>query len=142
MCTVVNIKHYGSKEKLTEAFGDKWVYIGRSNPTYRVGKSVLANPYKLAADQDPGETLEYYRHWLWHQIQAEHQGVIKALLEIKDDTVLVCWCKPGPCHGDIVRDAARWLQSQDVIKSSYTRRRKNGSVAIHEAYLLPLPKVS
>jgi hypothetical protein len=113
MCRVVNFKQYGSKEALDKAFGDHWTYIGRSNRYAGVAQSPLANPFK---DSDfggqRGATLPHYRRWLWGRIQSGDTAVIDALRAIDDSTVLVCWCAPGPCHGEVVKAAAAWLQGQ------------------------------
>ena len=29
-----------------------------------------------------------------------------------EDIVLICWCKPKPCHGDILAKAIEWLAKQ------------------------------
>jgi hypothetical protein len=110
MCEVVNFKQYGSSERLNQAFGDKWLYIGRANPTVGFVASALANPFKVKDfGGQRGATLGHYRWWLWGQIQAGNEAVLKALKAITPETVLVCYCKPGPCHGDVVKKAAEWL---------------------------------
>jgi hypothetical protein len=111
MCTVVNFKQYGSRAALYRAFGDRWLYIGRANRYAQLAASPLANPFK-AKDYGRGGTLGHYRRWLWAQIQAGNQEVLTALRAITPESVLVCYCKPGPCHGDIVKAAAIWLRSQ------------------------------
>lgn len=112
-CQVANFKDYGSIQALDQAFGDRWVYIGRKNCHAGLPQSPLANPYKR---QDfggqRGATLPHYRRWLWQQIQAGNEAVLKALRAIDNQTVLVCWCHPHPCHVQVVRAAAAWLRSQ------------------------------
>jgi hypothetical protein len=113
-CQVANFKDYGSVERLNQAFDDRWLYIGRANCYAGLEASPLANPHKR---QDfggrHGATLPHYRRWLWQQIQAENEAVLNALRIITDQTVLICWCDPKPCHGEIVRAAAAWLQKQE-----------------------------
>ncbi len=112
MSQVVNFNSYGSADALTQAFGTRWVYIGRTNPHYQLPASPLANPFKRQTyGGQRGCTLPHYRRRLWQRIQAGDEAVIEALRAIDVDTVLVCWCKPGPCHGDVVLAAAAWLQS-------------------------------
>lgn len=113
MCTVTNFKHYGSKAALEQAFGDRWLYIGRANGHAQLEASPLANPFKVRDfGGQRGATLGDYRRWLWGRIQAGDTAVIEALRTIDEDTVLVCWCAPGPCHGEVVRAAAAWLRDQ------------------------------
>ena len=111
MCTVVNFKHYGSKAALDRAFGDRWLYIGRANGYAQLEASPLANPFKVS-EHGRGGTLVHYRRRLWEQIQAENQEVLATQRSITPQSVLVCWCSPLPCHGDVAKAAASWLRSQ------------------------------
>jgi hypothetical protein len=109
MCRIVNFKVYGSKEALNKAFGNHWTYIGRANRYAGLPQSPLANPFKASAfGGQQGATLPHYRRWLWKRIQDGDEGVVTALRDITEDSVLVCYCKPGPCHGDVVKAAAAW----------------------------------
>jgi hypothetical protein len=112
---VVNFKDFGSQEALDAAFGDRWLYIGRQNQYAGVGTSPLANPFRAAAYGGRGATLPYYRKWLWQQIQDGNPVVLQTLQEIGQTAVLVCWCKPEPCHGDVVRKAALWVQRDRYV---------------------------
>jgi len=113
-CDVANFKAYGSVQALNRAFGDRWVYIGRANSYAGLPASPLANPFKAREFSGRGQTLPHYRLWLWGRIQAGDEAVLDALKAIDAQTVLVCWCVPGPCHGDVVKAAAAWLRSQTV----------------------------
>jgi hypothetical protein len=113
MCTVINFKQYGSKDALDKTFGDRWTYIGRANRYAGLPRSPLANPFKVNDfGGRRGATLSHYRRWLWGRIRAGDAAVIEALRAIDDSTVLVCWCAPGPCHGEVIQAAAAWLQGQ------------------------------
>lgn len=114
MCTVANFKAYGCVQALNQAFGDRWVYIGRANSYAGLPQSPLANPFKAREFGGRSQTLPYYKCWSWQHIQADDKAVLDALEAIDDQTVLVCWCVPGPCHGDVVKAAADWLRSQTV----------------------------
>jgi hypothetical protein len=112
MSQVVNFKSTGSAAALTQTFGTRWVYVGRANPHHHLPASPLANPYRRQTyGGQRGCTLPHYRRWLWQRIQAGDEAVIAALTAIDDPTVLVCWCKPGPCHGDVILAAAAWLKT-------------------------------
>jgi hypothetical protein len=113
MCRVVNFKQYGSIEVLGETFGDRWTYIGRASRLAGLPRSPLANPFRVGDFGGRcGATLPFYRRWLWAQIQAGDPAVIEALRAIDDSSVLVCWCSPGPCHGEVVKAAAAWLKDR------------------------------
>ncbi|MEW5985054.1 MAG: DUF4326 domain-containing protein [Chloroflexota bacterium] len=110
MCTIVNFREYGSAAALTQAFGHHWLYVGRANHRAGLPASPLANPYQVATSGRQ-QAISQYRCWLWQRIQSGDEAVIAALKSISADTVLVCWCKPEACHGDVVRAAAEWLKS-------------------------------
>ncbi|MCZ7673818.1 MAG: DUF4326 domain-containing protein [Chloroflexi bacterium] len=78
---------------------DRWVYIGRANSYAGLEQSPLANPFKVKELGSRGQTLPHYKRWLWERIQAGDEAVLDALRAIDTQTVLVCWCAPGPCHG-------------------------------------------
>lgn len=108
---VVNFKDYGSVEKLNEVFGHHWLYVGRANRYAGLSASPLANPFKVVHGKR-GETLNQYRRWLWQQMKQEE--VLNVLRSISEETILVCWCKPAACHGDVIIKAVEWLKNQEV----------------------------
>jgi len=93
MCTVVN-KHY-------EAYD---VYIGRGS---RLGN---LRPINDAIGDTREVVIAWYRGWLWDQIK---QGNITlSYLRSLDGKRLGCFCKPRPCHGDVVVAAVKWAKEQ------------------------------
>ena len=112
MCQVINFKAHGSTAVLDKQYGANWLYIGRANSQAGLPASPLANPFKVANCGGRGGTLPHYRRWLWERIQAGDRAVPEALDNVGPETALVCWCKPGPCHGDVVLAAAAWRQAQ------------------------------
>lgn len=110
---VVNFRHYGSVPALNEAFGGRWLYVGRANQYAGLLASPLANPFKVRDfGGRSGATLPHYRRWLWGRIRRGDPAVIEALRAIDETAVLVCWCAPGPCHAELVLAAAAWLREQ------------------------------
>ncbi|MAU00672.1 MAG: hypothetical protein CL608_26300 [Anaerolineaceae bacterium] len=61
MCQIINYKQHGSSSALNQAFGDRWVYIGRANRTAGLSQSPLANPFKVKDFGGRGRTLPHYR---------------------------------------------------------------------------------
>ena len=109
---IVNFKDYRSTAALDQAFGSKWVYVGRHNSGAGLPSSPLANPFKVSSDLPREAAIEAYRHWLWQRIQAGDAEVLAVLRTIDDDSVLVCWCSPKPCHAEVIARAAVWLRKQ------------------------------
>lgn len=54
-----------------------------------------------------GATLPCYRKWLWEKIG--NDKVYRERVRALAGKVLVCFCKPHPCHGDILAACADWL---------------------------------
>jgi hypothetical protein len=99
MITVVN-------KRWTVSNGE---YIGRPSP--------LGNPFIIGPDGDRDEVIAKYRRWLWLQMDAPDSPALAELNRLTDlhDTgeplVLVCWCAPKPCHGDVLSNAITWLSA-------------------------------
>jgi len=99
---VVHVSHYN---------GDG-VYVGRG--CYGFGKSVLANPFVIGKDGDRNEVIEKYRKWLWIEYNkgGEARNELERLSDIVrrgDRLVLMCWCKPKACHGDVIKRCIDWM---------------------------------
>lgn len=109
---IVNFKSYGSVKALYKAFGGRWVYIGRPNPFYALPGSPLANPFKITPNYSRESSLKDYSNYLWSKINAADPGILFALGKLSANSVLVCWCAPLPCHGQIVASAWEWLNSR------------------------------
>jgi len=94
--TVVNIRH--------EPYD---VYIGRAGHGH---DGRWGNPFRLIPGQDRGATIDRYRVWLWQQIQLG-RITVEELAQLHGKT-LGCFCKPEPCHGDVLAAAAAWAAQQ------------------------------
>lgn len=95
--------------------GENTIYIGRS--CYGMQGSILANPYKIGRDGDRTQVMAKYRRWLWKQV-TERGPVYHELLRMArrsrtEHLKLACWCKPEPCHGDIIKNCIEWLITQN-----------------------------
>lgn len=84
MTTVI---HHRLRQPIDEASGD-YVYIGRP--------SKWGNPYRIGSDGTRAEVIAKYETWL-----RGCPDLLADLPELKDKT-LGCWCKPLPCHGDVL----------------------------------------
>ena len=98
--------------------GVRVVYIGRP--------SIFGNPVKIGqrcpecgrVHADRGSTLPCYKKYLWRRMQTD-PGFRRALDKLVNlhhggHLLLECWCHPHPCHGDVLRDAVRWLSSGEI----------------------------
>lgn len=74
------------------------VYIGRECTMggWNIPRSKWANPYTVKSCGSVDNALESYRRYL-----AKKPELMSALPELAGKT-LGCWCKPEPCHGDVL----------------------------------------
>jgi len=88
-------------------------YIGRGMK----GKkgSSLRNIFKIGVDGDRDEVIKKYRNWLWEIVKKKEGKEWDELMKLVDrykngeDLVLICWCKPEGCHGDILKKCIEYL---------------------------------
>lgn len=71
------------------------VYIGRP--------SKWGNPFVIGRDGDRDTVIAKYREHL-----LSDPDLLAALPELKGK-VLGCWCKPQPCHGDVLEELVNGL---------------------------------
>ena len=87
------------------------IYIGRESRGLK--GSPLGNPFSVGKYGREG-CIEKYRVWLWHQLGDPASDAYKeihnlaALYVRTGKLTLACWCKPEPCHGDVVARAIEW----------------------------------
>lgn len=102
MIYVANIRAFSMRDIALSATA---VYIGRTMPG-RPG-SVLGNPFKLTISESREACLLKYRRWL-RDLPADSpqwQEIARLAEMAKDaDLVLLCWCAPEKCHGDVIRE--------------------------------------
>jgi hypothetical protein len=81
------------------------VYIGRAMPG-RAG-SPLGNPYKITSGAVRADVIARYEAWLDTQLSSDTPArrAFNKLIEAArhGDLVLLCWCAPLECHGDVIR---------------------------------------
>ena len=86
-----------------------YVYIGRS------GKGLdgyFGNPFKSSSGKKHGSTLDFFRGYVVDKLDTDEEYYRR----VKDlrGKILVCFCKPNPCHGDILAEYAERLWLNDI----------------------------
>ena len=75
------------------------VYIGRAGH----GKDgYFGNPFRLEAAMRRGGALDRYREYFYHRLSTDKE-FHRRVNELQGRT-LGCFCKPNPCHGDIIKE--------------------------------------
>lgn len=92
MTSVVRIKRQGGR-----IVQDCDIYIGRACNMggWNLSQSKWHNPYRIKDYSDINEVLRLYENYI------RASPLIDQLEELRGKR-LGCWCKPGPCHGDIL----------------------------------------
>jgi hypothetical protein len=111
---IVNFKEYGSVRMLAVNFHTSWTYVGRENTYYGLPESPLANIYRESNYGRAG-CIRKYRQWLWWKIQRRDTEVLDALKKLTEDSALVCWCAPKPCHAEVIAKAWAYCKKEGLI---------------------------
>lgn len=107
-----------------------YIYIGRYNSHYGLQRSLWHNPYKmrpfpeLKNDGLPKSVRKQMKR-LWdiqerervinaYHAHLKYNATLQAHLHELKDKILVCWCSPLACHGDVLAKAADNLLSATV----------------------------
>lgn len=75
------------------------VYIGRAG---KWQDGYFGNPVRLNPGEARGSTLAKYKGYFYSRLQTDPEFKQK-IHELKGKA-LGCFCKPNPCHGDIIRE--------------------------------------
>lgn len=75
------------------------VYIGRAG---RGMDGYFGNPFKIEPGMKRGGTLEKYREYFNNRLQTD-PDFHRRINGLRGKT-LGCFCKPYPCHGDIIKE--------------------------------------
>lgn len=81
---------------------DQVVYIGRPGP--------WGNKFIIGRDGNRDEVCDLFETEFLAKVEEDADFRAKVLKELKDK-VLMCYCKPERCHGDII---AEWCDSQSA----------------------------
>lgn len=77
----------------------KYVYIGRKNWYFHVNESPYHNPFPLNKLESRESILDKFKEY----ILKNPKLIAKAKKELPGK-ILVCWCYPEKCHGNILID--------------------------------------
>jgi len=81
------------------------VYIGRP--------STFGNPYPLGK-YSREESIRKYKKYFWSRVRTDPE-FLEAVLSLRGKR-LGCFCKPLPCHGDIISDFLAWYTPEKFEK--------------------------
>jgi len=96
-------------------------YIGRtmSMSGWKLKESLFANPFKVKEHGD--RAIPLYRVYLKKKIAEDPDTWVMAIIDLEGKT-LGCWCKPAPCHGDVLMEfyvRLKEIFTMDSVEEGY-----------------------
>lgn len=89
-----------SNTRVVNILGEAYdVYIGRAG---RGHDGYFGNPVRLVYGAPRGSTLEAYRDYFYRRLENDLE--FKRRVHSLKGKTLGCFCKPNPCHGDIIKE--------------------------------------
>ena len=89
------VANFKTDQALIKLAGDKAVYIGRRG-RHGMKESPWHNPFKVTKDTTNEQAVSKYRDYLLAS------PYLLARIEELRGKLLVCWCYPEPCHGNVL----------------------------------------
>ncbi len=56
----------------------------------------------MQSESERGKVIAQYRVWLQGEIAKKNPEVLEALKALNEESVLMCWCAPLPCHSQVI----------------------------------------
>lgn len=92
------------------------VHRGKGSYDINIGRpSKWGNPFIIGRDGTREEVIQKYEGWIRTQ-----PDLMAALGEL-DGKILGCWCKPKPCHGDVLVSLIEEMRNERVAEAGGNR---------------------
>ena len=75
------------------------VYIGRQG---KGEDGYFGNPFWLSKESERGSTIENYKKYFFNRLENDEE--FKKRIHALKGLTLGCFCKPYPCHGDVIKN--------------------------------------
>jgi hypothetical protein len=92
-------KRLGKTKVINKRFAADDVYIGRAATT---GGGYFGNPYIMTHESMREHVIDQYREYFNSRITTDPEFA-RRVLDLRGKR-LGCYCKPRPCHGDVIVD--------------------------------------
>ena len=103
MSAVINLKH---EPELRSAFAHAHVH---GNTVLIDRRTKWGNRFRIGRDGTREQVIARYRADLWRRIRTG-EIALEELAAIAG-CWYACWCRPSPCHGEVLARAAEWAAS-------------------------------
>ena len=90
----------------------QWKPAGKHAAVVRIDRRTKwGNPFRIPQDGTRAEVIARYRADLWRRIRSG-EIALEDLADLNAATHYLCWCRPLPCHGDVLAGAAEWAAAR------------------------------
>lgn len=110
---MIKFVNYVEKQKKMETrvvnlYKEKFdIYIGRAG---KGQNGYYGNPFPLLKGEERGSSLEKYAKYFYERLEKDEE--FKNNIHALKGKTLGCFCKPQPCHGDIIKKYLDGIYSQ------------------------------
>jgi len=88
--------------------------------TIRIDRTtIFGNPFKIKKGCTRKQSIEKFKSYFYNRIKTDK--VFRQRIKALGGHVLGCWCKPNPCHGDIL---LKLLKEKRENENSYYKQKK------------------
>ena len=98
---------------------DQVTYIGRG--------SVWGNPKVIGKDGTREEVIAWYDTYLTERICRRDPTIISALQDLTEESQLLCFCEPQPCHGRVIKRIWEEIRQYETFEEGLKKFMKNHS---------------
>ena len=88
---------------------NKRSHVATANDEYIGRPSMGGNPFKIGPDGNRDQVIMKFEHYARERMKTDK--VFKEYVRNLHGRTLVCWCKPRACHGDVLAQLSKELQS-------------------------------
>lgn len=96
--------------------------------------SVYGNPFPIDKDNDRETVINKFEKYLINEIVSNNRDIISGLKKLNKDSILFCYCKPLPCHIEIVEKI--WNEINDLGNGDFDKGVKEYILKHSDMYLL------
>lgn len=101
------------------------VYIGRGSP--------LGNPFVIGEHGTRPEVIAMYHTWLKNKLIEGDPVITTAMRDLHEQSILVCFCKPVACHGEVVEEFSKEIAQCDTFDQGLLEfRKRHNEHAVYE----------
>ena len=104
------------------------------NAIYAGRGSVYGNPYPIDKDNNRETVIKKFEEYFINEIISNNRDIINGLKKLHKDSVLFCYCRPKPCHVEIIEKI--WNEINDLGNGDFDKGVNEYILKHSDMYLL------